>query len=157
MKITLMSIGKTDTGYLQAGIKLYTERLKHYIPFEAKELPALKKTTGMTPEHIRQKEAELFLKHLEKPDCIVLLDEKGKEFTSRKFSEFLQARMNAGTRDLVFVIGGAWGFSDTLKSKANFSISLSKMTFSHQMVRLFFAEQLYRAFTILKGESYHND
>jgi 23S rRNA (pseudouridine1915-N3)-methyltransferase len=157
MKIILLSIGKTDTEYLRTGIKLYADRLKHYISFESNELPALKKTSGMSPDHIRQKESELIIKHLEKADCIVLLDEKGKEFTSRGFSEFLQTCLNAGIRKMVFVVGGAWGFSDTLYNKANFSISLSKMTFSHQMVRLFFAEQLYRAFTILKGESYHND
>jgi len=157
MKITLLTIGKTDTDYLKQGIDLYLKRLKHYIPFELKELAALKKTTGFSVDVIKQKEFELLKKHLETSDCIVLLDERGSAFSSVGFSDFLQKRMNAGVRNLTFVVGGAWGFAPELKQMASYSVSLSKMTFSHQMVRLFFAEQIYRAFTILKGESYHNE
>ncbi|TVQ06495.1 MAG: 23S rRNA (pseudouridine(1915)-N(3))-methyltransferase RlmH [Bacteroidetes bacterium] len=157
MKITLLTIGKTDQGFLKEGIEEYVKRLKHYVSFEVKEIAALKKTSGMSPDVVKQKEAELISRHLEKADCLVLLDERGQEFSSVGFSGFLQKRMNSGVKEIVFVVGGAWGFADTLHQKAHFKISLSKMTFSHQMVRLFFVEQLYRAFTILKGESYHNE
>ncbi len=157
MKITLITIGKTDTDYLKQGIDVYMKRLKHYIPFELKEVAALKKTTGFSVDVIKQKEFELLKKHLETSDCIVLLDERGETFSSVGFSDFLQKRMNAGVRHLMFVVGGAWGFSPELNQMASFQISLSKMTFSHQMVRLFFVEQVYRAFSILKGESYHNE
>jgi 23S rRNA (pseudouridine1915-N3)-methyltransferase len=157
MKITLLTIGKTEEDFLKKGIEQYVKRLKHYIPFEINDIPALKKTAGMTPETVRQKEAELFVKHLEKADCIILLDERGTEYSSKGFADFLQKRMNTGIREMVFIVGGAWGFAEALHQKADFKISLSKMTFSHQMVRLFFVEQLYRGFTILKGESYHND
>ncbi len=157
MKITLLTLGKTDQGFLKEGIEQYVKRLKHYVPFEVKEVAALKKTAGMSPEVVRLKEAELLARHIEKADCLVLLDERGQEFSSVGFSGFLQKRMNSGVKELVFVVGGAWGFADSMHQKAHFKISLSKMTFSHQMVRLFFVEQLYRAFTILKGESYHNE
>jgi 23S rRNA (pseudouridine1915-N3)-methyltransferase len=157
MKITLLVIGKSEPGYIVEGILEYLKRLKHYIPFVIQEIPALKKTTGMPPELIMQKEAEILLRHAAKADCLVLLDENGKEYSSTGFSGFLQQRMNSGVREMMFVIGGAWGFAPVLHQKADYKISLSRMTFSHQMVRLFFAEQLYRAFTILKGESYHNE
>lgn len=157
MKITLLTIGKTDQEYLKEGIQIYLKRLKHYVSFEVKEIPALKKTSGMSPESIKQKEAEMLIKHLDKPDYIVLLDEKGKQYSSEEFAGFIQQRMNAGAREVVFVIGGAWGFSEEMHLRAHHNLSLSRMTFSHQMVRLFFAEQVYRAFTILKGESYHNE
>jgi 23S rRNA (pseudouridine1915-N3)-methyltransferase len=157
MKITLLTIGKTDQKYITQGINMYLERLKHYISFEIKEIPSLKKTGAMPAEHIKQKEAELLLKHLDKADCIILLDEKGKNYSSKEFSEFLSGRMNAATREMVFVVGGAWGFAESIYQKAHYKISLSRMTFSHQMVRLFFTEQLYRAFTIIRGEGYHNE
>lgn len=157
MKITLLAIGKTDEDYLNQGIELYVKRLKHYVAFELKQIPALKKTTGMSAEVIRQKEAEIILRYIDKADCIVLLDERGQEFSSVGFSEFLQKRMNTGIKEMVFIVGGAWGFAQSLHQKAHFKLSLSKMTFSHQMVRLFFVEQLYRGFSILKGESYHNE
>jgi 23S rRNA (pseudouridine1915-N3)-methyltransferase len=157
MKITLLVIGNTDQDYLRQGIDQYKNRLRHYIPFEIKEMPALKKTSGMPPEVVKQKEAELILKAFEKADCICLLDERGDEFTSVGFSGFLQKRMNTGIKEMVFVVGGAWGFDQMVRQRSHHKISLSKMTFSHQMVRLFFTEQLYRAFTILRGESYHNE
>jgi len=157
MKITLLVTGITDQDYIRKGIEQYKNRLKHYISFEIKEIPALKKTSGMPPEVVKQKEAELILKAAERADCICLLDENGDEYTSVGFSAFMQKRMNAGIKEMVFVVGGAWGFDATVKRKSHHNISMSKMTFSHQMVRLFFVEQLYRAFTILKGESYHNE
>lgn len=157
MKIILLSIGKTDEAYLKTGIDLYLKRLRHYISFEMVEVAQVRKTASMAPEVIKSREAELLIKYLEKADAVVLLDEHGSEFSSVQFSSFIQKRMNSGIRELVFVVGGAWGFADILHNKAHFKISLSRMTFSHQMVRLFFVEQLYRAFTILKGENYHNE
>lgn len=157
MKISLLVIGKTDEKYLQEGISIYLKRLEHYINFEYIEIPALKKTAGLNPDRVKQKEAELINKHLDKADCLILLDEKGKTYGSVEFANFLQQRMNAGIRHVIFVVGGAWGFAPELLARANYKVSLSAMTFSHQMVRLFFTEQLYRAFSILKGESYHNE
>lgn len=157
MRIILISIGKTEPEYLRTGISIYADRLRHYIPFEIKEIDAVKKTAGMSTDFIKEKESALIMRHLTKTDCVVLLDESGQQHTSREFAGFMQSRLNSGIRELAFVIGGAWGFANELEKRANFKISLSKMTFSHQIVRLLFAEQLYRAFTILKGESYHND
>ncbi|MFN2394958.1 MAG: 23S rRNA (pseudouridine(1915)-N(3))-methyltransferase RlmH [Bacteroidales bacterium] len=157
MKITLVTIGKTENNFLKEGIDIYLKRLKHYINFSIIEIPAVKKSASLAPEIIKEKEAELITKHISKADCIVLLDEKGKEMSSTEFSKFLQKKMNTGIRELIFVVGGAWGFNESLKKTAHHTLSLSRLTFSHQMVRLFFVEQLYRAFTIMKGESYHNE
>ena len=157
MKITLLTIGKTDHKYLKDGISIYQKRLRHYINFNIIEIPALKKISSMPIDMIKQKESELINKYLDKADSIILLDERGDVFSSDEFAGFLQKKMNTGVREVVFVIGGAWGFHENFYKKANHIISLSKMTFSHQMVRLFFTEQLYRAFTILRGESYHNE
>lgn len=157
MKITLVSIGKTDQDYLKEGLSIYQKRLKHYVNFEIRELASLKKTSGMPVDTLKQKEAEVLRKSLEKTDFLVLLDEKGTHLTSEEFAGFLQKRMNAGTRELSFVVGGAWGFDASLQQSADYKLALSSMTFSHQMVRLFFCEQLYRAFTIIRGESYHNE
>ncbi|MBW6478023.1 MAG: 23S rRNA (pseudouridine(1915)-N(3))-methyltransferase RlmH [Bacteroidales bacterium] len=157
MKITLLTIGKTDRKYIREGISVYEKRLSHYINFEIVEIPALKKVSSMPVEIIKQKESELLTRYLDKADSIILLDESGKALSSEEFAGFLQKKMNSGIREMVFVVGGAWGFHENLYKKANHTISLSKMTFSHQMIRLFFAEQIYRAFTILKGESYHNE
>ncbi len=157
MNITLLVVGKTDQKYIKEGIELYLKRMKHYNPFEIKEIPALKKTSGMPVEIVKQKEAEVINKHLSKADYIILLDERGKEFTSKEFSTFLEKRLITGIREMVFIVGGAWGFAEDLHKTAHLKLSLSRMTFSHQMVRLFFTEQLYRAFSILKGENYHNE
>lgn len=157
MNIKLIVISKTDVPYLQTGIDEYISRLKHYCDFELVVIPALKNLGKASPEEIKEKESELILKQLAKVDQTVLLDEHGKEYTSVGFSEYLQKQMNAGTRTLAFVIGGAFGFSPAVYAAATHKISLSQMTFNHQMVRLFFLEQLYRAFTILRHEKYHNE
>ena len=157
MKITLLAIGKTDQKYLKEGISVYQKRLRHYINFEIIEIPALKKVSSMPSDIIKQKESELINKYLDKADSIILLDERGDAFSSDEFAGFLQKKMNSGISELVFIVGGAWGFHESLYKKANHTISLSEMTFSHQMVRLFFTEQIYRAFTILRGQSYHNE
>ena len=157
MNIKLIVVSKTDEKYLQQGIDIYVSRLKHYVNFEMVVIPALRDQKGASPEEIKEREASLLLKQLEKCDRVVLLDEHGTEHTSVGFSEFLQKQMNAGVRNLAFVVGGAFGFALSVYAAANDKVSLSKMTFNHQMVRLFFVEQLYRAFTILRHEPYHNE
>lgn len=157
MNIKLIVVSKTDIPYLQTGIEEYVGRLRHYCDFEMIVIPALKNLGKASPEEVKEREGQLILKQLEKADTIVLLDEHGREYTSVGFSEYLQKQMNAGTRTLAFVIGGAFGFSPAVYAAAHHKISLSQMTFNHQMVRLFFTEQLYRAFTILHHEKYHNE
>jgi 23S rRNA (pseudouridine1915-N3)-methyltransferase len=157
LKITLLAIADTDANYLKEGIEIYLNRLKHYAKFELKTLTINKKDNVLPPAERKLKEGELMLKHLEPGDFLVLLDEKGKTFTSRQFADYLQKHMLSGIKRLVFVIGGAYGFSDEVYALAQGKLSLSNMTFSHQMIRLFVVEQVYRAFTILKNEPYHND
>lgn len=157
MKITLLAIGKTEEKYLNEGIDIYLKRLKHYIKLEIIELPELKNTKGLSQDQQKTKEAELIMKKLTFTDFVVLLDERGTELTSLQFADLLNKRMLASTQNLVFVIGGSYGFDSSVYQRANDKLSLSKLTFSHQMVRLFFAEQVYRAFTILKGEPYHHE
>ncbi|POY35029.1 23S rRNA (pseudouridine(1915)-N(3))-methyltransferase RlmH [Solitalea longa] len=157
MKITLIQLGKTEDSYITDGVDKYEKRLKHYINFSTITIPALKNTKNLTVDEQKKKEAELLFKHLNATDQVVLLDEKGKEFSSVQFSAHINKNMNRAVQNLVFIIGGPYGFDPKVYERANEKISLSKMTFSHQMVRLFFVEQLYRAFTILKGEPYHHE
>ena len=157
MKITLLTVGRTDVEWVRKGLDLYVSRLRHYVPFSLIEIPELKNVSALAREQIKQKEGELVLKALKPSDCVTLLDERGREYRSIEFSAMLEDRMSRGGRDLVFVVGGAYGFSDAVYSRSDEKISLSKMTFSHQMVRTIFAEQLYRAFTIMKGEPYHHE
>ena len=156
MKITLLLNGKTEDDYIIKGFLTYDQRLKHYVSFETIVIPALKNTKALSIEQQKQKEGELIAKQIQNADKLILLDENGKEYNSVSFSGFIQQQMNSGIKNLVFVVGGPYGFSDELYKRANGKISLSKMTFSHQMVRLFFVEQLYRAMTILKNEPYHH-
>ena len=156
MTIKLLAIGKTDSGQLQELIEVYEKRLQHYVNFEIDIIPDLKKTKNLSEDQQKVKEGELILKKLAPTDVLVLFDEKGKQFSSVEFSQYLQKKMNSGIKQLVFLIGGPYGFSNAVYAKASGKISLSKMTFSHQMVRLFITEQVYRAFTILKNEPYHH-
>ena len=156
MEISLIVIGKTNARYLQEGIDEYIKRLKHYIPYSITVLPDIKNTKKLTEEQQKEAEEKLMLDALKPGDCLVLLDERGKEFTSVAFADYLQRKMNAGLRRLVFVIGGPYGFSQSVYDRADEKISLSKMTFSHEMIRLFFTEQIYRAMTIQRGEPYHH-
>lgn len=156
MKITLLTIGKTEDSYLKDGIDKYLSRLKHYIKFEITEIPELKNTKALSQEQQKVKEAELIFKNTATTDHIILLDERGSELNSVQFSAILNKKMIASVQNLVFIIGGPYGFDDSVYKRANDKLSLSRMTFSHQMVRLFFVEQVYRAFTILKGEPYHH-
>ena len=156
MEISLIVIGKTNARYLQEGIDEYIKRLKHYIPYSITVLPDIKNTKKLTEQQQTEAEGKLMLDALKPGDCLVLLDERGKEFTSVAFADYLQRKMNAGLRRLVFVIGGPYGFSQSVYDRADEKISLSKMTFSHEMIRLFFTEQIYRAMTIQRGEPYHH-
>ena len=157
MKVKLVLIGKTDLNYLKEGINEYEKRLKHYLPFEIVVIPDLKNTKKLSEDQQKQKEGELILGQIKDGDFTVLLDEKGKEFSSVEFSKFIEKQMISGLRNLIFVVGGPYGFSDKIYKRANTKISLSRMTFSHQMVRMIFLEQLYRAMTIIKGEPYHHN
>lgn len=156
MNIKLIAIGKTDNKQLQSLIDEYLKRLSFYVKFELDIIPDVKNVKNLSEAQQKQKEGELILNRLSPTDQLILLDEKGKTFSSVKFSEELQKKMNSGIKTLVFVIGGPYGFSDDIYQKAQGKISLSAMTFSHQMVRLFFIEQVYRAFTILRNEPYHH-
>ena len=156
MKITLITVGKTDVPWVKEGLDLYISRLARYVPFSLVELPQLKNTSSLSQEQIKEKEGQALLLHIGAGDQVILLDEKGRELTSIQLSETLKEWTVRSSRNLVFVIGGAYGFSPAVYERAGSLLSLSRMTFSHQMVRVIFAEQLYRAFTILKGEPYHH-
>lgn len=156
MTIKIIAIGKTDSRELDQLISIYTNRLSHYINFEITIIPDIKNAKNLSEDQQKVKEGELILKELKPTDELILLDEKGKEYTSVGFSEFIQKKLNSGIKQLVLVIGGPYGFSEEVRKKAISKISLSKMTFSHQMIRLFIVEQVYRAFTILKNEPYHH-
>jgi len=156
LRVSLITVGKTDIKWVSEGLEVYSSRLRHYIPFEIREIPELKNVSALSRDQIKTAEGKLILKSLKDSDDLILLDERGKEFRSIEFADWLQKRMTAG-RDIVFVIGGAYGFSQEVYQRAGGMVSLSKMTFSHQMVRTIFVEQLYRALTILKGESYHHE
>ena len=156
MTIKLLAIGKTDNTQLQQLINDYEKRLGHYIKFNLEIIPDLKKAKHLSETQQKQKEGELILNKVSNSDVLILLDENGKQLDSISFSNYLQKHMNSGIKQLVFVIGGPYGFSQDVYNKAQGKLSLSKMTFSHQMVRLFFIEQLYRGFTILRNEPYHH-
>ncbi len=156
MTIKLLGIGKTDDKTLQNLTDVYVKRLQFYNKFEIELIPDLKKVKNLDENQQKQKEGELILNKINPSDFVVLLDENGKLLSSVGFSEFIQKRFNSGLKQVIFVIGGPYGFSEEVYNRADSKVSLSKMTFSHQMVRLFFAEQLYRAFTILRNEPYHH-
>ena len=157
MKIKLLVVGQTPKNYLSDGEAIFTSRLNKYINFEKQEIPDLKNAKNMTTTQIKQEEGKLLLQKIGAADLVVLLDEKGKEYRSVDFAQWLQNTFNQGPKQIVFVVGGPYGFSDDVYARANQKIALSKMTFSHQMIRLFFVEQLYRAFSILKNEPYHHE
>ena len=157
MKIKLLLSGKTDRAYLAEGIQLYEKRLKRYVSFQIEVIPAVKKQKNLSEEVLKIKEGILIMKKIVPGDFVVLLDEKGKEYSSVQFAEFIERHLALLGKDFVFVIGGPYGFSKDVYNRANLKLSLSQLTFSHQMVRLIFMEQLYRAFTIIKGGPYHHN
>jgi len=157
MKITFITVGKTEEGWLKEGIDKYIKRLKHYAKLVIIELDELKNTKSLTAEQQKAKESELILKKISPTDHVILLDEKGTELLSTQFAAYINKKSLGSISSLVFVVGGPYGFDQSVYERANDKLSLSTMTFSHQMVRLFFVEQLYRAFTIIKGEPYHHE
>jgi len=157
MKVLLLVIGKTNQASLQHLIQDYTNRIQHYVNFETLILPGLKNIKHIPIAEQKEKEADMILKQIDNQDDIILLDERGKQYSSIEFSAFMDKKMNYSTKRIVFVIGGPFGFSSSVYDRANGMISLSPMTFSHQMIRLIFVEQLYRSMTIIRGESYHHE
>ncbi|WP_428328852.1 23S rRNA (pseudouridine(1915)-N(3))-methyltransferase RlmH [Mucilaginibacter sp.] len=156
MKITFLTVGKTEDAYLKEGIEKYVKRLKHYTKLVIIDIDELKNTKALTQEQQKTKEAELILKKITPLDHVILLDEKGMELSSQQFAGYIDKKAIASVSNLVFIVGGPYGFDQSVYNRANDKLSLSPMTFSHQMVRLFFVEQLYRAYTIIKGEPYHH-
>ncbi|RFZ90349.1 23S rRNA (pseudouridine(1915)-N(3))-methyltransferase RlmH [Mucilaginibacter conchicola] len=156
MKITFITVGKTEDAYLKEGIEKYVKRLKHYTKLELFDLPELKNTKALTEDQQKTKEAEMILKKVTPQDHLILLDEGGVEYTSVQFANYINKRSVSSSANIIFVVGGPYGFHESVYQRANDKLSLSRMTFSHQMVRLFFVEQLYRAYTIIKGEPYHH-
>ena len=157
MKIVLLLTDKTQDGYIAEGIDIYQKRLRNYTQHEIVTINVPKALRQREPDQQRKGEAELILKQIQPGDHVVLLDENGKEMSSRQFAAYIETRQASSAKRVVFVIGGPYGFGKPVYELANAKLSLSKMTFSHQMVRLFYVEQLYRAFTIIKGEKYHHD
>lgn len=157
MKLLLMAVGKTTQPLMRKAIDLYLERLRHYLPVEVEIVADVKKAASITPEKQKELEGEQILRRIEPADRLILLDENGREMTSREFAGFMEKQMAAGGKRLVFVVGGPYGFSPAVYARADSKLSLSRMTFNHEMVRLFFVEQLYRSQTILRGEPYHHD
>lgn len=156
MQITVLAIGKTDNKELALLIQEYEQRLKHYVKFNFELIPDIKNSKNLSENQQKEREGELILNQLHASDSVVLLDDKGKQFSSVDFSNYLQKKMNSGTKRLVMIIGGPYGFSEAVYRRCTEKLSLSKMTFSHQMVRLFLVEQVYRGFTILRNEPYHH-
>ena len=157
MRINLICIGKTDDKEISGLIKYYQNRLPKHWNFEMIEIPDAKNARNLSSDLLKKEEAKLFFNHIENTDLVILLDEKGKEFTSREFAQKLNYYQNNSIKKVCFLIGGAYGFSDEMYNRATEKLSLSKMTFTHQMIRLFFVEQIYRADQILQGKPYHND
>ncbi|MDE6067067.1 MAG: 23S rRNA (pseudouridine(1915)-N(3))-methyltransferase RlmH [Duncaniella sp.] len=157
MKIILITVGKTSTKYIADAIGEFLKRINRYAPMEILTVPDLKSTRGLTEDVQKQREGAGILSMLQGGDHVCLLDERGREMTSREFASMIDNRMNQGLKRLVFVIGGPYGFSQEMYDRADSKLSLSRMTFTHEMVRLFFTEQVYRAMTILRGEPYHHD
>ena len=157
MKIALLQTGKTTERHVAEGVELYSARIRKYSGFEIITLPDIKNTRHMPGQEQKLKEAQKIIESVGKDDYVVLLDEKGKEFRTEEFAEWLGNRLMIPNKRIMFVIGGPWGFPEELNKIADMKISLSKMTFPHQLVRLLFIEQLYRAFTIIKGEPYHHE
>lgn len=156
MKAVLLTVGKTDIVSIATEINNYTKRIAYYLPFSMEIIPDIKNKKNLSQSQQKQKEGEFILSRLNNTDYVVLLDEGGRLFNSNQFAKHIEKKKNTVARNLIFVVGGPYGFSEAVKARANEKISLSKMTFTHQMVRLIFVEQFYRAMTILNNEPYHH-
>ena len=152
----MLTVGKTEAGWVREGLETYSSRLSRYVPFSVNEIPELKNASSLSKAQVKEKEGELILSRVTAKDTVILLDEKGKEYSSSEFAKEVE-KLISGGKNIVFVIGGAFGFSDAIYARSDGKVSLSRMTFTHQMVRAIFVEQLYRAFTIIKGEPYHHE
>lgn len=157
MKINLLCIGKTDDKEIKNLIDYYLTRLPKHWNFEITEIPDVKNARNLTPDLLKKEEAKLFLNLMDNSDLVILLDEKGKHYTSREFAQKIDTYQNNSIKKICFLVGGAYGFADEIYQRANEKMAISKMTFTHQMIRLFFVEQIYRADQILQGKPYHND
>ncbi len=157
MNIKFVLIGKTSFKFVQEGMDMYLQRLKRFVDFEMIIIPDLKNQKKLSTQQIKEKEAELILKQLKTTDFLILLDEKGKSLNSVKFADFIRNKQDTATKQIIFAVGGAYGFANNVYKRANFLLSLSAMTFSHQIIRLFFMEQIYRAYTIINSLPYHNE
>jgi len=157
MRVTLLVIGRTDESYLKQGIEIFAKRIGHYVPFKIDVIPDIKKTGKLDPEYVKVLEGEKIIARAIPGRELHLFDENGINYTSREFAEFIEKKMISGIKELIFVVGGPYGFSDAVCQKALSKISLSRMTFTHQLARLLCTEQIYRAFTIINGDPYHND
>lgn len=157
MKAVLLSIGKTDNPVYTQMIDIYRKRLNRYLSFETEFIPDIKNRKSISENEQKAQEGKLILKRLQPGDHVVLLDDKGRQYTSTDFARFMESKSHSVSKRIVFLIGGPYGFSEEIYKRANEKLSLSKMTFTHQMVRLIFTEQLYRAMTILNGEPYHHE
>lgn len=157
MKLQIIFTGRTQGNIYPNLISEYVKRLSHYLPTQIEEIPDLKNTKSLTQEQQKEREADQVIERLQAGDVVVLLDERGREMTSREFSQWIELKLQSVPKRLVLLIGGPYGFSQRIYDIAQQKISLSRMTFSHQMVRLFLVEQLYRAFSIIRGEPYHHD
>ncbi|MDR2147075.1 MAG: 23S rRNA (pseudouridine(1915)-N(3))-methyltransferase RlmH [Tannerella sp.] len=156
MKVILLTVGRTDAGFWNDATEEYAGRLKHYLTFETVAVPDVKNAKNLTEEQHKEQEGRLILNALQAGDYVVLLDERGKEMTSMQFAQFLEKKLHIVQKRLIFVVGGAFGFSEAVYQRADGQLSMSRMTFSHPMIRAVFTEQLYRAMTILRGEKYHH-
>lgn len=157
MEINVLSIGKISSPWIQQGISLYEARIGNYIKFSSVILPDIKNAKTLNKDQIKEEEGKQILSKILPSDYLVIMDERGKEFTSREFSDWIQKQMNSGRKRMVMVIGGPFGFSEAVYNRADVKIALSKMTFTHEMAKLLLTEQIYRSMTILKGEPYHHD
>ena len=156
MRICLLTVGKTGAGWIREGLETYTSRLGRYVSFSVKEIPDLKNASSLSKTQVKEKEGELILSNIGPKDTLILLDEKGREYSSGEFAREI-GRLTGSGKNIVFVIGGAFGFSEAVYARCDGKVALSRMTFTHQMARVIFVEQLYRAFTIIKGEPYHHE
>lgn len=157
MEIVLVTIGKTHFDFVISGIREYSKRLNHYLPFSVLELPDVKVSKSTTEAQQKEKEGDILLDRMLPSDFVILLDERGKQYSSMEFADYMERLMASGRKRILFVVGGPYGFAQRVYDRADAKISLSRMTFNHEMVRLFFVEQIYRAMTILRGEPYHHE
>jgi len=157
MKIFFVQTGKTTENYVNEGTLLYTERIKRYTPFELVTLPGLKSTKGLSPDDVKKREGQQQLEYVDKNSYLILLDEHGKEFTTLELASFISHSLTNLRKNIVFLSGGAWGFSPDVHKRGDMKLSLSRLTFPHQLVRILFLEQIYRALTVIEGDPYHHE